>query len=114
LPESGNSPEPAALNAIACCQRAARWYPGRAACLENSLAAFIALVLHGHRADWCIGRPDLALHAIIQGEPGPGRVTTIDDQVARAARAVPRGHYVAHPRLGSVPQATAQAGTAIP
>jgi protein-L-isoaspartate(D-aspartate) O-methyltransferase len=33
----------------------------------------------------------------------------VDDQVARAARAVPRGHYVAHPQLGAVPQATAQA-----
>lgn len=39
----------------------------------------------------------------------PGHVTPVDDQVARAARAVPRGHYVAHPRLGAVPQATAQA-----
>lgn len=47
--------EPVALDAIASCQRAARWYPGRVACLENSLAAFIALALRGHRADWCIG-----------------------------------------------------------
>lgn len=31
------------------------------------------------------------------------------DDVARAALAVPRGHYVDHPRLGAVPQATAQA-----
>lgn len=31
------------------------------------------------------------------------------DVVARAALAVPRGHYVDHPRLGAVPQATAQA-----
>ena len=36
-------------------------------------------------------------------------MTAVDDQVARAAHAVPRDHYVAHPRLGPVPQATAQA-----
>jgi protein-L-isoaspartate(D-aspartate) O-methyltransferase len=36
-------------------------------------------------------------------------VTAVDDQISRAAHAVPRGHYVAHPRLGTVPQATAQA-----
>lgn len=35
-------------------------------------------------------------------------VTADEDQVARAARAVPRAHYTGHPRLGSVPQATAQ------
>lgn len=40
----------------------------------------------------------------------PGHITTgLDDRVAFAARAVPRVHYVAHPRLGAVPQATAQA-----
>jgi protein-L-isoaspartate(D-aspartate) O-methyltransferase len=33
---------------------------------------------------------------------------TGEDQVARAARAVPRDHYAGHPRLGAVPQATAQ------
>ena len=38
----------------------------------------------------------------------PSHVTA-DDQVAHAARAVPRGHYVDHPCLGTVPQATAQA-----
>ena len=31
-----------------------------------------------------------------------------DDAVARAAAAVPRGHYLDHPRLGGVPQRTAQ------
>jgi protein-L-isoaspartate(D-aspartate) O-methyltransferase len=40
----------------------------------------------------------------------PDHVTAVvDDRVARAARAVPRGHYVAHLRLGAVPQATAPA-----
>jgi protein-L-isoaspartate(D-aspartate) O-methyltransferase len=37
----------------------------------------------------------------------PDHVTAADDQVA-APRAVPRDHYVAHARLGAVPQATAQ------
>ena len=37
----------------------------------------------------------------------PSHVTA-DDQVARATCAVPRGHYAGHPRLGTVPQATAQ------
>lgn len=35
-------------------------------------------------------------------------IITAEDQVARAVRAVPREHYTAHPRLGAVPQATAQ------
>ncbi|MBO0802129.1 MAG: methyltransferase domain-containing protein [Nocardiopsaceae bacterium] len=35
-------------------------------------------------------------------------VTAGEDHVARAARAVPRDHYIGHPRLGAVPQATAQ------
>lgn len=65
--------ESAALGAIASCQRAADWYPGRAACLENSLAAFIALALRGYRADWCIGcrfGPAEA-HAWIETASGP-------------------------------------------
>jgi hypothetical protein len=65
--------EPAALDAIASCQRAARWYPGRAACLENSLAAFIALALRGYRADWCIGcrLGPAEAHAWIETASGP-------------------------------------------
>jgi hypothetical protein len=47
--------EVAAVDAVTSCRWAARWYPGRAACLETSLAAFIALALRGYRADWCIG-----------------------------------------------------------
>jgi hypothetical protein len=44
-----------ALGAIAACKQAADWWPGRAACLETSLAAYIALALRRCRADWCIG-----------------------------------------------------------
>jgi hypothetical protein len=55
------------------CQRAARWYPGRAACLEISLAAFIALALRGYRADWCIGcrLGPAEAHAWIETASGP-------------------------------------------
>jgi hypothetical protein len=65
--------EPAALDAIASCQQAARWYPGRAACLENSFAAFIALALRGYRADWCIGcrLGPAEAHAWIETTSGP-------------------------------------------
>lgn len=65
--------EPIALDAVASCQRAARWYPGRAACLENSLAAFIALALRGYRADWCIGcrLGPAEAHAWIETASGP-------------------------------------------
>jgi hypothetical protein len=67
------APEPVALDAIASCQRAARWYPGRAACLELSLASFIALALQGYRADWCIGCRfgPVETHAWIETACGP-------------------------------------------
>jgi hypothetical protein len=44
-----------AERAIAARDWAMRWFPGRAACLENSLAAFIFVTLHGRGVDWCIG-----------------------------------------------------------
>lgn len=44
-----------AQRAIAARDWAMRWFPGRAACLENSLAAFIFAALHGRSVDWCIG-----------------------------------------------------------
>lgn len=67
------APEPLALDAVASCQRAAHWCPGRAACLENSLAAFIALALQGYRADWCIGcrLGPAEAHAWIEIASGP-------------------------------------------
>jgi hypothetical protein len=43
------------LETIAACKEAAAWWPGRAACLETPLAAYIALALRRCRADWCIG-----------------------------------------------------------
>ncbi|MEU8570805.1 lasso peptide biosynthesis B2 protein [Streptomyces pathocidini] len=40
---------------IAARDWAARYFPGRAACLEMSLAAHLASCLHGRGVDWCIG-----------------------------------------------------------
>jgi Transglutaminase-like superfamily/Coenzyme PQQ synthesis protein D (PqqD) len=36
-------------------RRAARWYPGRAACLERSLAAVLLAIAVRRRLDWCLG-----------------------------------------------------------
>lgn len=40
---------------VAAVHRAARWYPGRAACLELSVAAVLLAALYGRRLDWCLG-----------------------------------------------------------
>lgn len=62
-----------AERAIAARDWAAHWFPGRAACLENSLAAFIFAALHGRRVDWCIGCRLLPAesHAWIQASGRP-------------------------------------------
>jgi hypothetical protein len=79
-----------AERAVAARDWAARWFPGRAACLENSLAAFIFAALHGRSTDWCIGCRLLPAesHAWIQadgspvGEPAPhGRQFHVTVQV---------------------------------
>ena len=41
--------------AVAARTWAARYFPGRAACLELSLAAFLAAAARGRAVDWCIG-----------------------------------------------------------
>lgn len=41
--------------AFAAVRRAARWWPGRAACLEESLAAHVTAALTGRRVTWVIG-----------------------------------------------------------
>jgi Transglutaminase-like superfamily/Coenzyme PQQ synthesis protein D (PqqD) len=43
---------------VAASYDAARWYPGRAACLEISLTAVIAAALRGCRLRWCLGTAD--------------------------------------------------------
>jgi hypothetical protein len=44
-----------AEQAVAARDWAARWFPGRVACLENSLAALLFTALHRRNAAWCIG-----------------------------------------------------------
>jgi hypothetical protein len=44
-----------ASSIVAAVRWAARWYPGRAACLELSLAAVLLAALLGLRLDWCLG-----------------------------------------------------------
>ncbi|ROQ65258.1 transglutaminase superfamily protein [Streptomyces sp. CEV 2-1] len=44
-----------AESAFAAVRRAARLWPGRAACLEESLAAHFAAALTGHRVRWVVG-----------------------------------------------------------
>lgn len=58
---------------VVAVRRAARWFPGRAACLENSLAAALAALLTRRSVDWCIGARLMpyAAHAWIEVEGAP-------------------------------------------
>ncbi|MFJ7082084.1 lasso peptide biosynthesis B2 protein [Streptomyces griseus] len=70
-----------AENTIAARDWAARFFPGRAACLEMSLAACLASCLRGRAVDWCIGcRFDpCESHAWIEADARPvGEPTTPD------------------------------------
>jgi hypothetical protein len=62
-----------AARTLAARDWAARFFPGRAACLELSLAAHLACCLRGRAVDWCVGcRFDpCASHAWIEAEAGP-------------------------------------------
>ncbi|GAB2913221.1 lasso peptide biosynthesis B2 protein [Streptomyces mayteni] len=54
---------------VAGCGWAARVWPGRAACLEMSLAAVLAAAAHRRRLVWCLGarlRPVAAAHAWVE------------------------------------------------
>jgi hypothetical protein len=61
------------LDAIAAINQAADWWPGRAACLETPLAAYIDLALRRHRAHWCIGcrLGPVEPHAWLETAAGP-------------------------------------------
>jgi hypothetical protein len=63
--------------ANAAVRRVARWYPGRAACLELSLAAVLMLMCWRCRADWVIGAAadPLRFHAWVE----VGCVPVVDD-----------------------------------
>lgn len=56
--------------AVAAVSRAARSYPGRAACLELSLAAVLLAAIRRWRLDWCLGSaPDpYRFHAWVEVE----------------------------------------------
>jgi hypothetical protein len=52
---------------VAAVRHTARWWPGRAACMETSLGAVLAAALLGRRLDWCLGArfapPPVEYHA---------------------------------------------------
>ncbi len=58
---------------VAAVRRSAHWFPGRAACLENSLAVALAALLTRRFVDWCIGARLMpyAAHAWIEVEGTP-------------------------------------------
>lgn len=69
----------AARRAVAAVSRAARLYPGRAACLELSLAAVLLAAIRRRRLDWCFGSAanPYQFHAWVELDgravPVPGR-----------------------------------------
>ncbi|GHJ35129.1 lasso peptide biosynthesis B2 protein [Streptomyces sp. TS71-3] len=62
---------------VAAVRHAARWWPGRAACMETSLGSVLAAALLGQRLDWCLGvrftPPPVEYHAWAE-HPGHGPV----------------------------------------
>ncbi|WP_189299697.1 lasso peptide biosynthesis B2 protein [Streptomyces albospinus] len=52
---------------VGAVRHTARWWPGRAACMETSLGAVLAAALLGQRLTWCIGArfspPPVEYHA---------------------------------------------------
>jgi Transglutaminase-like superfamily/Coenzyme PQQ synthesis protein D (PqqD) len=70
-----------ACSMVTAVHLAARWYPGRAACLELSLAAVLLAALSCRRLDWCLGAAadPYRFHAWVetagQPVPGPGEPT---------------------------------------
>ena len=64
---------------VAALDWAARRYPGRAACLEQSLAAVLLAAARGWRLDWCLGAvaDPYRFHAWVEAEARP--VPALDD-----------------------------------
>lgn len=62
-----------AADAVAAATAAGNWFPGRAACLENSLAAALTAILMRRSVDWCIGirLMPYAAHAWVEAEGTP-------------------------------------------
>ncbi|GAA3735229.1 branched-subunit amino acid ABC-type transport system permease component [Spinactinospora alkalitolerans] len=79
-PKSATMDEAAA--AVAAGRAAARWFPGRAACLENSLAAVLTALLLRRSLDWCIGARLMpyAAHAWVEAGGRPVGETASPDR----------------------------------
>ncbi|CAM5716759.1 hypothetical protein SFUMM280S_04525 [Streptomyces fumanus] len=77
-----------AAAALAAVRQAAARCPGRAACLETSLAALTLLALRRRRTTWCIGTAadPYRFHAWIETEAGP--VMATDEQGIDAFRRI--------------------------
>ncbi|MFE9839238.1 lasso peptide biosynthesis B2 protein [Streptomyces sp. NPDC005551] len=62
-----------AAASLAAVRRAAQLYPGRAACLELSLATLAVLAFTGRRAVWCLGTADdpYRFHAWVEAQGVP-------------------------------------------
>ncbi|MFB0617898.1 lasso peptide biosynthesis B2 protein [Streptomyces sp. AGS-58] len=75
-----------ATAALAAVRQAAARYPGRAACLETSLASLVLLALSRHRVTWCIGTAadPCRFHAWIQAQGIP--ITASDEHGIEAFR----------------------------
>jgi hypothetical protein len=69
----------AAAAAVAAVDWAVRRYPGRAACLEQSLAAVLLAAARGRRLDWCLGAlaDPYRFHAWVEAAGRP--VPTLSD-----------------------------------
>jgi Transglutaminase-like superfamily len=66
------TPQEARTAALAA-RWAGQWSPGRAACLENSIAAVLIAAVKGQAVHWCIGgrTAPYAAHAWIETDAGP-------------------------------------------
>ncbi|MEV7794520.1 lasso peptide biosynthesis B2 protein [Streptomyces sp. NPDC087512] len=69
-------PTPArAARIVQAARSAGAWWPGRAACLETSLAATLAATAQGYRLSWCLGvrflPPPRVHHAWVETTAGP-------------------------------------------
>ncbi|MEV6403960.1 lasso peptide biosynthesis B2 protein [Streptomyces bobili] len=62
---------------VGAVRHTARWWPGRAACMETSLGAVLSAALLGRHLDWCLGArfapPPVEYHAWAE-LPGHGPV----------------------------------------
>jgi hypothetical protein len=76
-----------ARRVVAAVTRAARWYPGRAACLEQTLAAALMAAVLRRRLDCCLGvaTDPYRFHAWVEldGRPVPGPQDQGRDQYRR-------------------------------